>query len=97
MDERHNSKECPTCQTVSPYTISAPRVFSDFAEYISPASGLVIRGRKERVEDMAKTNTRAYETGELQQAEVRTRIHNAKVEQAMDDAVETTIQEMKNE
>lgn len=93
MAERHGESTCPSCQAVAPYAISAPRVFCDFPAYISPASGNLIEGKRQRLEDFARTGTRPYESGERQEAE-KARSRNEKaLDQQIDKAVEQTIAE----
>jgi putative FmdB family regulatory protein len=96
MDERHEPQACPCCGTPSAYTISAPRVFSDFEPYESPASGKWISGRRERAEDFARTNTRPYEIGEMKDAQARAKLAEAKADAEVDAAVETTLTEILN-
>ena len=38
-----------------------PMIFGDLPEYVSPATGLVIAGRRARREDFARTGTRPWE------------------------------------
>lgn len=40
---------------------TAPAVHGDIPEYTSPVSGLVIRGRRARRDDLARTNSRPWE------------------------------------
>lgn len=96
MAERHMPQACPCCGMFSTYTISAPRVFSDYEGYESPASGKWIEGKKARIEDFARTGTRPYEKGEMEQAKVRARLAEAAQEAEIDAAVETTMTEILN-
>lgn len=96
MAERHEPQDCPCCGVPAEYTISAPRVFSDFEPYESPASGKWISGRRERAEDFARTGTRPYELGEREEAERRMKLEESKQEAAIDAAVESTLVELIN-
>ena len=68
--------------------ITAPRVFSDFEGYESPASGKWIEGRRARLEDFARTGTRPHEAGEAADA-ARAR---ARLAQELDAQVEVAVE-----
>lgn len=93
---RPATHRCEVCGADSPYTISAPRVFSDFEPYESPASGKWISGRRERAEDFARTGTRAFEAGEVQDAERARLADDAALRSNVNEAVEQAIGELKN-
>lgn len=96
VSERHKETPCTKCQTLAPYVISAPRVFGDFQPYVSPASGKLIEGRRQRIEDFARTNTRPYDPGEKEQLVSRQKEFDKAQEKAVDAAVETTLTELLN-
>jgi hypothetical protein len=39
-------------------------VSSDYEPYVSPASGKLVSGRRERIEDLKRTGCRPYDLGE---------------------------------
>lgn len=47
----------------------APMIFGDIPEYVSPASGLVVRGRRARREDLKRTQSRPWEGLEQEKRE----------------------------
>lgn len=96
MSERHQPQTCAKCGVAAPYTISAPRVFSDFPAYVSPSTGKVIEGKKARIEDLARSGCRPYEEGEMQDAERRAREAEKETDALIDETVERTLVEMKN-
>lgn len=96
MSERHSPVACGACGVPAPYVISAPRVFSDFVPYVSPATGKMIEGRKARVEDLARSNCRPYEAGEYQDVAVRQAANEAKLDKKIEETVEQTLVELKN-
>jgi hypothetical protein len=96
MDERRAPQLSACCGRVSDYRISAPRVFCDFPAYQSPASGRWIEGRRARSEDFARTNTRPYDPGEMQDGERRAKLEEAKLDSQIDATVEKTLSELKN-
>jgi len=88
---------CPRCTRISARHFShAPRVFGDYPGYISPASGKWIEGRKARERDFAETNTRPYELGEWKTNVQRREEAAAKLDAAIDAAIEQTAAEMRN-
>jgi putative FmdB family regulatory protein len=96
MSARHDDAKCKKCGTVSPYTISAPRVFGDFVPYESPASGRWIEGKRQRIEDMARTGTRPYEEGEMQDQARRAADAEKEADHEVDVAVDQTIGELRS-
>ena len=62
----------------------APTVWGDLEAYESPASGLMIEGRRQRREDFKRTGTRAWEGKESELGEARKRV--AENEQKLDQA-----------
>jgi hypothetical protein len=71
-------------------------VFGDFVPYQSPASGKWIEGRRARSEDFAQTGTRAYDPGEMQDAQRARVLEEARQEAEIDETVERTLAEIKN-
>lgn len=47
----------------------APMIMGDIPEYVSPASGLVVRGRRARREDLKRTRSRPWEGLEQEKRE----------------------------
>ena len=64
VENRHDRCLCPCGSVAEKVILHAPRVFSDYEGYESPASGKWIEGRKAREEDFARTGCRPYELGE---------------------------------
>jgi putative FmdB family regulatory protein len=60
--ERDNLPTC-SCSAVVQRVISAPAVRGDIESYISPATGRVVSGRKERREDLRSSNHIEWEPG----------------------------------
>lgn len=50
-------------------TALAPEIWDDLPGYNSPVTGLWVEGRKQRREDLRRTNSRAYEGREQEQKE----------------------------
>lgn len=95
MGRRHEPATC-ACGAPAEYCISAPRVFGDYEGYESPASGRWIDGKRQRIEDFARTGTRPYEDGEMQAAEVRRRDHETEIDRQIDTTVDETIGELRS-
>lgn len=96
VPERHDPQACPACGQASPYTISAPRVFSDYSGYISPATGEWVEGKKARVNDLAKSGCRPYEEGEVQDQQRRAAAAEREMDKQVDEIVDQAFVEMKN-
>lgn len=58
--------EVPTMYT---HVRTAPDVWADIPEYVSPVTGLVVSGRKQRREDLKRSNSRPWEGMEQEQKE----------------------------
>jgi hypothetical protein len=52
------------CGSVGARQICAPMIAPDLQEYVSPVTGRPVRGRRERMEDLKRSNSRPYEVGE---------------------------------
>jgi hypothetical protein len=72
IPERHDTPRC--CGKPTKLIISAVKGFADFPEYVSPASGKLIRGRRERADDFKRTNSRPYEGFEQEKKEANKRV-----------------------
>lgn len=96
MSQRHSSAVCAKCGAVSTYRISAPRVFGDFIPYESPASGKWIEGKRQRIEDMARTGTRPYEDGEMKDQTRRQAEAEKEADREVDTIVDQTIGELRS-
>lgn len=96
VSARHEAQKCPRCGFASPFVISAPRVFSDYPGYISPATGEWVEGRKARLDDLAKSGCRPYETGEVQDQQRRAAAAERELDQQVDSIVEQAFTEIKN-
>jgi hypothetical protein len=94
VEARHDPLACHCGQAARKVILTAPRVFGDFEGYESPASGRWIEGRRARLEDFARTGTRPYELGERQEMEKRQADNDRRMDQAVDEAVERTLNEM---
>lgn len=88
-------QRCPCGSPAEKVILHAPRVFSDFEGYESPASGKWIEGRRARMEDMKATGCHPYEVGEAQQAAASAaREYERKLDASVDEAVERSINEL---
>lgn len=94
IDDRHTPTPCNQCGVLAPFVISAPRVFGDFEPYISPASGNLISGKRQRQEDFARTGTRPYESGEREAAIESRKREEKRQDAVIDNAIEQTIAEI---
>lgn len=55
----------------------APDVWADTPDYVSPVSGLVVSGRKQRREDLRRTGSRPWEGMEQERKEAERRLRYA--------------------
>jgi len=94
VEERNLGIHCPCGLSATKVILTAPRVFGDYEGYESPASGKWIEGRRARAEDLARTGCRPYEEGERQEMEKRQVANDRRMDQAVDEAVERTLNEM---
>ena len=74
--------------------ISIPKVHQDLPEYVSPASGKLIRGRVQRADDFKRTGTRPWEGKDVEKAEVEK--FNAEMDKKEDASLEKTAYEVLN-
>lgn len=82
------------CGNMAYRVISPVRVFGDFQPYVSPASGRMIEGRRQREEDFRRTGTRPYELGERQEAIRRAAETEKEIDKAVEAAVDETITQL---
>lgn len=55
----------------------APDVWGDIPDYVSPVTGLVVSGRKQRREDLRRTGSRPWEGMEQERKEAERRLQHA--------------------
>lgn len=92
---RGHPTSCRVCGDLAEkHILHAPRVFSDYEGYESPASGKWVEGRAARREDFARTGTRPYEDGERAVAERSRRLQEEAQESVIEDAVMRTASEL---
>jgi putative FmdB family regulatory protein len=98
MSESDNPPECSECGNATRRVIlTPPKGYVDFpaasgCEYISPVSGKRIGSKRERIEDLKRTNSRPYEGREQEEKEAkRYRDH---VEKKGDEAILETVKEV---
>lgn len=97
MAESGEPAPCPQCGAIgSRYFRTPPPVFGDYPPYVSPASGRVISGRREREEDFRRTNTRPYEVGEWKDNVRKQQEGDRELDAAVDIAVEKTVGELRS-
>ena len=54
-----------------------PDIWNDTPDYVSPVSGLVVSGRKQRREDLRRTGSRPWEGMEQERKEAERRLQHA--------------------
>lgn len=69
--------------------LSPPTVRGDLPEYTSPVTGLAVRGRRQREEDLRRSGCRPYEPEERQDVAAR----KAREEAVLDASIEQTVGE----
>lgn len=69
--ERNELVEVPTSYSQPP---RSHYVIPDTPDYVSPVSGLVVSGRKQRRNDLARTNSRPWEGLAQEKAEAHRRV-----------------------
>lgn len=74
--------------------LHAPKVFSDFEGYESPATGNWVVGRRAREEDFRASGCRAYETGEREEMVSRQTANDRQLDNVVDAAVEQTLSDI---
>lgn len=62
-----NMMPCDACGQPAPQRLCAPMVAIDYPEYISPATGKLIRGKRQHIEDLKASGCRILEPGETEQ------------------------------
>lgn len=75
--------------------ISKPMLAIDYPAYVSPASGKLITGKKEHLEDLKRTGCRLLEPGEGQDMQRRLKEADVKTDRLVDTMVEKTFADMK--
>lgn len=70
--------------------VCAPAVFGDYEEYISPATGKLVRGKQQHLEDLKQSGCRIFEPGERQQEIKKSQERQANLEKHIDECVEKT-------
>lgn len=78
MDQRDDAPRC-SCGKPTRKIVSAVRGFVSFPaaggqEYVSPASGRYITNKRQRADDLARTNSRPYEGFESESKAAKQRI-----------------------
>lgn len=97
VERRQSCPPCPRCGAATHQVIlSAPRVFSDYEGYVSPATGKWIAGKAARREDLRISGCRPYEAGEREEAERRRAANERAVDALIDTSVEQTLRDMTN-
>lgn len=74
--------------------LHAPRVFSDYQGYESPATGRWVEGRRARMEDLAVSGCQPYEEGMRQDAERVRADEDRQLDKVVDQVVDTTLAQM---
>lgn len=95
MSKSANPAFCEKHAAVAPKIISAPRVFGDYEPYVSPVTGRLVHGKKDRERDLRESGCRPYEAGELQEQARRAADAEKQAEREIDDAVERTFNELR--
>ena len=88
LTEYDSAQEC-ACGSAAVRQISMVMVAPDLPGYESPASGKWIQGRRQREDDLRRTNSRPYELGERTDMEKR----KAAMDAELDSRVERTVGE----
>lgn len=96
ISEHHLSPPCEACGSDTRQRITPVRGFGDFGEYVSPVTGKLIRGRRQRQYDLESTGSRPYEGTEVELKEAaRIRVdRQQKLDAQLDEAIERTITEL---
>ena len=89
--DRSRNALCACGESAEKVILHAPRVFSDYEGYTSPASGQWIEGRRQRLEDLKRTGCRPYEEGEREDAEKRRVMHERNFDAAIDNAIDESL------
>ena len=85
---------CEGCGFPAERQVTMAMVAPDYEEYESPASGRMIRGRRERAEDFARTQTRPYELGE-KEANMRAQAaEEAELDRQLEDTMDAELASM---
>lgn len=92
VSERDRVPECYCGHMTRKVILSAPRVFSDYEGYESPASGKWISGRRQRLEDLKRTQCRPYEEGERQEFERRQAATEKELDKTVDEVVDRSME-----
>ena len=90
--DRDRVPECPCGHLTRKVILTPPRVFSDYEGYESPASGKWISGRRQRLEDLKRTNCRPYEDGERAEFERRRAAADRELDKTVDEVVDRSME-----
>lgn len=95
VDLRNAPLACMICGAWAEKRIlHAPRVFSDYEGYESPASGKWIEGKRARREDLLRTGYRPWEEGDAKAVERYRAEKEAADEAFIDDCIMQTASEL---
>lgn len=83
------------CGTVATKVVSAPMVAVDYPAYVSPASGKMITGKKEHLEDLARTGCRLLEPGEREGLTKKVKEQEKALDTFVDNSVDKVFAEIK--
>jgi putative FmdB family regulatory protein len=94
--QRKKTPRCTVCGASTKQIISAVRGFADLPEYVSPATGKVIRGRRQRRDDLARSGCRPYEglDSETREANKVRAAKDKQIDARIEHELQTTIAEL---
>jgi hypothetical protein len=69
---RHRTPKC-ACGGKTKLIISAVKGFADLPDYVSPVTGKLVSGRKQRIDDLKRTDSRPWEGMEQERKEAARR------------------------
>jgi len=90
--ERERVPECFCGHMTRKVILSPPKVFGDYEGYESPATGHWVEGKRQRVEDLKRSQCRPYEEGERQEVIRRQAIAERAVDKEIDNAVDWSLE-----
>jgi putative FmdB family regulatory protein len=93
--EKYKEEQQHTCGTVATKVVSAPMVAVDYPAYVSPASGKLVTGKKEHLEDLARTGCRLFEPGEQKDFAKRQQASEKALDTFVDNSVDKVFAEIK--
>lgn len=96
VDKHKDSPACEECGGETRQRITPVRGFGDIEEYVSPVTGKLIRGRRQRQYDLESNNCRPYEGTdvEVREAAKRRKELAAKEEKQLDETIQRTITDL---